>query len=210
MSASDFHQIKTSIIKSVRPSFVSSYEWKLPKSKRTLFSVLKILALHLYAKLTSDESKFLWKPVMPQVAKQLHITQKIYSQRQTCARHYTYFRQCSCENLGASPNTVTSAAHRVEEERGQQGRAGQGRRDRECTNTQHFTNDYWPVYMHIPSLPNAVTSILCLSIHGGVPVTVIENNGVCTCQIDANTAWPCRKDEAEDALVSIEAIHQCL
>lgn len=89
-------------------------------------------------------------------------------------------------------------------------RAGQGRRDRECTNTQHFTNDYWPVYMHIPSLPNAVTSILCLSIHGGVPVTVIENNGVCTCQIDANTAWPCRKDEAEDALVSIEAIHQCL
>ena len=119
MFASDFHQIKTSIIKSVRPSFISSYEWKSQKSKCTLFSILKILALHLYAKLTSDESKFLWKQVMPQVAKQLRITQKIYSQRQTCGRHYTYFRQCSCENLGASPNTVTSAAYRVEERGGQ-------------------------------------------------------------------------------------------
>ena len=81
MFASDFHQIKTSIIKSVRPSFISSYEWKSQKSKCTLFSVLKILALHLYAKLTSDESKFLWKQVMPQVAKQLRITQKIYKDK---------------------------------------------------------------------------------------------------------------------------------
>ena len=37
MFASDFHQIKTSIIKSVRPSFISSYEWKSQKSKCTLF-----------------------------------------------------------------------------------------------------------------------------------------------------------------------------
>ena len=80
MFASDFHQIKTSIIKSVRPSFISSYEWKSQKSKFTLFSA-KILALHLYAKLTSDESKFLWKQVMPQVAKQLCITEKIYKDK---------------------------------------------------------------------------------------------------------------------------------
>lgn len=64
--------------------------------------------------------------------------------------------------------------------------------------------------MHIPSLPDAMTSILCLSVHGGVPVAVVENHSVSTRQINTDAARPCREDEAENALVSIEAIHQRL
>ena len=64
--------------------------------------------------------------------------------------------------------------------------------------------------MHIPSLPDAVTSILRLSVHGWVPVAVVENNSVGTREIDANTTRPRGQDETEDALVGVESIHQCL
>ena len=127
MFASDFHQIETSIIKSVRPSFISSYEWKSQKSKFTLFSA-KILALHLYAKLTSDESKFLWKQVMPQVAKR--VSQRKFTKTNLCSTLYlfqtVFMWKPWCQPQYSDKCSIQGGGRR---------RAGQGRRDGECTNT---------------------------------------------------------------------------
>lgn len=64
--------------------------------------------------------------------------------------------------------------------------------------------------MDIPSLTNSVTAILGLSIHGGIPVAVIKNNSVCSCQVHTHTPTSSWKDEAEYAFVRIEPFHQGL
>lgn len=64
--------------------------------------------------------------------------------------------------------------------------------------------------MNISGLANSVTAILGLSIHGGIPITVVKNNSVCSCQVHTHTPTPSWKDEAEYAFVCIESFHQGL
>ena len=64
--------------------------------------------------------------------------------------------------------------------------------------------------MDLSGLANSVTAILGLSIHGRIPVAVIKNNSVCSCQVHAHTPTPSWKDEAEYAFVCIESFHQSL
>lgn len=67
-----------------------------------------------------------------------------------------------------------------------------------------------PIYMDISGLTNSMAAVLSLSIHGRIPVTVIENDRVGTRQIYTNATRACGQDETEDALVSIEAVHKSL
>lgn len=64
--------------------------------------------------------------------------------------------------------------------------------------------------MDITGLANAVAPVLGLSVHGGVPVAVVEDDGVGTRQVDTDAAAAGREDEAEDALVGVEPFHQGL
>ena len=64
--------------------------------------------------------------------------------------------------------------------------------------------------MHVASLADAVTPVLCLGVHGGIPVTVVEYDRVCTGQVHTDTARARRQDEAEDAPIHVETFHQCL
>jgi len=62
----------------------------------------------------------------------------------------------------------------------------------------------------IPSLTDAVAPVLGLGVHGGVPVAVVEDDGVGARQVDADATAAGREDEAEDALVGVETFHQGL
>jgi len=64
--------------------------------------------------------------------------------------------------------------------------------------------------VNVPRLANPVTAILRLRIHGGVPVAVVEDDGVRPRQVDAHATRPRAQDEAEVLAVVVEAIHQQL
>ena len=64
-----------------------------------------------------------------------------------------------------------------------------------------------PVDVDISSLANSVAAVLSLSIHRGVPVTVIEHHSVRPRQVDTHATAARRQDEAEDASVRIKALH---
>ena len=64
--------------------------------------------------------------------------------------------------------------------------------------------------MYIPGLTNPVAAILRLRVHGWVPVAVVEDDGICTSQIDAYPARPSRQDHSEHTPIRIEPIHQRL
>lgn len=64
--------------------------------------------------------------------------------------------------------------------------------------------------MDVTGLADAVAPVLGLGVHGGVPVAVVEDDGVGTRQVDADAAAAGREDEAEDALVGVETLHQGL
>ena len=69
---------------------------------------------------------------------------------------------------------------------------------------------YPPIDVYVSCLSNAMAAVLGLSVHGGVPVWVIEDDSVCSSQIDPQPPTTSWEDEAEDTLVSIEAFHQHL
>lgn len=64
--------------------------------------------------------------------------------------------------------------------------------------------------MDVAGLADSVASVLSLSIHGGVPVTVVEHHSVGPGQIDPDAAAAGWQNEAEDASICIEALHECL
>lgn len=67
-----------------------------------------------------------------------------------------------------------------------------------------------PVDVDVARLSNAMAAVLSLSVHRWIPVRVIEDDGVCSGQVDAETAGPRRQDETEYPLVCIEPFHQYL
>ena len=52
--------------------------------------------------------------------------------------------------------------------------------------------------------------ILGLLVHSRVPISVIEDNAVGACQVDADTATSGGGDEAEDLLVQVEPVYEAL
>ena len=50
----------------------------------------------------------------------------------------------------------------------------------------------------------------CLYVCGGVPVGVVEQHAVGPGEVDAEAADACGEEEAEDALVPVELVHQPL
>lgn len=66
------------------------------------------------------------------------------------------------------------------------------------------------VDVDVPGLPDAVAAVLSLGVHGGIPVAVVKHHGVGAGQIDADAAAASRQDEAEDASVCVESLHEGL
>jgi hypothetical protein len=64
--------------------------------------------------------------------------------------------------------------------------------------------------VHLFGLPNTMAPVLCLLVHGGVPVRVIEDHTVCACQVDADAAATRRRYETKDLLVQVELVHHSL
>ncbi len=62
--------------------------------------------------------------------------------------------------------------------------------------------------MDVSGLPNSMTTVLCLCVHGGVPVRVVEYNSVSSCQIDSQTTRACRENETEYTIIMIESLQQ--
>ena len=58
--------------------------------------------------------------------------------------------------------------------------------------------------MNISGLPNPVTPILGLRVHGWVPIAVVENDSVRPRQIDPHTARSCTQNEGKVLAVIIE------
>ncbi len=67
-----------------------------------------------------------------------------------------------------------------------------------------------PVNMDVPCLTNPMTAILRLCIHRGVPVRVVEDDCVCSGQVNPQTTTACRQDETEYPFVTVESLHQLL
>jgi hypothetical protein len=67
-----------------------------------------------------------------------------------------------------------------------------------------------PVNVHCLGLSDSMTSILGLLIHRRVPIRVIENHTVCTCEIETDTTATCGRDKAEDFLIEVELINLSL
>ena len=64
--------------------------------------------------------------------------------------------------------------------------------------------------MDISGLSDAMTPILSLCIHGGVPVTVIEYDGIGPGQVDSDASTTGGQDEAEDTGILVKPLHQDL
>ena len=59
-------------------------------------------------------------------------------------------------------------------------------------------------------LSYTMAPILSLLVHSRVPISVIEDNAVGACQVDADTATSGGGDEAEDLLVQVEPVYEAL
>jgi hypothetical protein len=66
------------------------------------------------------------------------------------------------------------------------------------------------VNVHGLSLPDTMATILGLFIHGWVPISVIEDNAVCTCQVNTYTSTARGGDETEDFFVQVKLIYKSL
>lgn len=64
--------------------------------------------------------------------------------------------------------------------------------------------------MYVSGLADSVAAVLCLSVHGGVPVAVVEDDCVGASQIHPYTSAASRQNEAENTPVCIEALHERL
>ena len=60
--------------------------------------------------------------------------------------------------------------------------------------------------MDIARLTNAVRPVLCLGVHGWVPVRVVEYDRVCPRKVDTETAATSGEDECEDFDVVVETV----
>lgn len=67
-----------------------------------------------------------------------------------------------------------------------------------------------PVNVNISCLTDSVTTILCLSIHGWIPVTIVKDDSIGSSKIHTNATRSCRQDETKYPLISIESLHQSL
>ena len=64
--------------------------------------------------------------------------------------------------------------------------------------------------MDVPGLPDAMTPILRLRIHRGIPVTVVEHHRIGPCQVYPHPARPRAEDEAEVLGAVVETLHEGL
>jgi hypothetical protein len=55
-----------------------------------------------------------------------------------------------------------------------------------------------------------MTAILCLLVHGRIPVAVVEDHCVGTHQIHAKSTRTSGKDEEKDSWIRVEAFHEML
>ena len=71
---------------------------------------------------------------------------------------------------------------------------------------------YWyqPVDMHSFGLADSVAPVLGLFVHSWVPIRVVEDYAVSTCQVDTDTTASRWGDEAEDPFVKVESINKLL
>lgn len=67
-----------------------------------------------------------------------------------------------------------------------------------------------PVDVDVPGLADSVAAVLCLGIHGGVPVAVIEYYCVSPSQVHPYTSAASWQNEAENTPICIEALHEGL
>ena len=64
--------------------------------------------------------------------------------------------------------------------------------------------------MYIPSLTDAMTSILRLGVHCRIPVWVIKYHSICTRKVYSNASRSRWQNEDKYPLICIEAIHKDL
>ena len=55
-----------------------------------------------------------------------------------------------------------------------------------------------------------MASVLALLVHRRVPIQVVENDCICTCQVDTQSTGPTRQNERQNAVVIVEPICQDL
>lgn len=67
-----------------------------------------------------------------------------------------------------------------------------------------------PVDVDVSGLADSVATVLCLGIHGGVPVAVVEYYCVGPSQVHAYTSAASWQNEAENTPICIEALHEGL
>lgn len=63
------------------------------------------------------------------------------------------------------------------------------------------------VDVDLTRLADSVATVLGLSIHRRVPITVVKDDCVCTCEVDAKTTTARREDKDKDAWVHVETVH---
>ncbi|KAF3907700.1 hypothetical protein AA313_de0207706 [Arthrobotrys entomopaga] len=66
------------------------------------------------------------------------------------------------------------------------------------------------VNVHIASLSDSVTSILTLLVHRGIPIQIVENDGIGTGQVETQPARTRRQDEHQNAVIIVEPFRQDL
>ena len=66
------------------------------------------------------------------------------------------------------------------------------------------------VDIHHLLLTDSVGSICALFVHGWVPVEVVEDDSVGTCEVDSEAARARGEDEAEDTVIVVEAVSEDL
>lgn len=66
------------------------------------------------------------------------------------------------------------------------------------------------VDVDVSRLPDAVATVLTLLVHRGIPVQVVEDDGVRTRKIDTETTRSTRQDEGQNARIAIESLGQHL
>ena len=64
--------------------------------------------------------------------------------------------------------------------------------------------------MYSLGLANAMTSILCLLVHGWVPVSIVKDDTVSSRQVDSYTTTPRRGDKAENLRIEVKLIDHFL
>lgn len=64
--------------------------------------------------------------------------------------------------------------------------------------------------MYIFGLTDSMAAILCLSIHCRIPIGIVENHRIRTCEVHTDTAGARGQDKDEDLLVAVEPLHEHL